>query len=345
MYVIRKRLAASEGSAPDTRYDPECDCMVTSTDGGETWVENEGADPRSNPAYLMPPNAAPDVRCAAAAGMVEDIRRVVNAGITGGGVVGIGTILIAFLVLPFGLLWLLISTIAAAISGIGSFALNESFDEGVYAFLTCAFIENVDAEGRIDEAGYNDVMAQASAEYSNDVIDTMLALVWQMHGAVGMSNAGSLYADPEADCPCGGCVYILHDTPDDYTKLNIVQGELIDHFEGHYLLCDVSAAGQENGRCYVNIPAGITITNIYTGWYGVIGVSRGTVMHNAYDWDGFNEIATTYTQDYLDLPVSLSSGFIGWQINSDSPLVTNLTIIQLRYTVAEGYEDPFLHNC
>jgi len=200
MQLIRKRLSPSEGRPPDTRYNPDTDTVETTPDGGETWNENEAVDPRVNPAYLMPPNTAPDVRCAAAAGMVEDVRRVANAGIAGTGIVGIGAILLTLAVIPFFWAYLLIVAVASILLLIGSSAMAAAFTPEVYEFLLCAFYSNIDVDGRIDQAGFEAVQAAAAAEFSDPTIDATLAAVWQLHGAIGLSNAGVSWADPEADC-------------------------------------------------------------------------------------------------------------------------------------------------
>jgi len=212
MFVVRKKLSADEGAPPNTRYNPDTDTFETSVDGGTTWTENPGADPRVNPAYQMPPNTAPDVRCAAAAGMVEDVRRVIDAAITGGGVVGIGNILIAFLILPLGWVYLLIVAVAAALAGVTSFAWNAAFTEETYEGLLCLFFDQLDADGHIDQAGWDALLAQAYIDFADPNVGGGLELVFKLHGVIGLNNAGSAYADPEADCsvcvPPGTCYEI-----------------------------------------------------------------------------------------------------------------------------------------
>lgn len=204
MQLIRKRLSAEEGAPANTRYNPDCDCVETTADGGDTWTENPGADPRSNPAYQMPPNTAPDVRCAAAAGMVADVQRVVDAGIVGGTVVGIGNILLALLVLPIGWMFLLILAIAGALLTAGGTALAAAFPPEVYDALLCLFEQNLDESGQLDAAALDNVIDTATTQFPDPLVATTLGLVRQLHGVVGLNNAGVLYADPDADCvACG----------------------------------------------------------------------------------------------------------------------------------------------
>jgi len=208
MNVIRKRLYPDEGAPPQTRYDPETDSVQTTSDGGITWTQNDGADPRKNTAYQMPPNTETNVKCAAAAGMVEDVTRVVNAGIVGGTVVGIGAILLALLVLPIGWLYLLVLAVSGGLLTAGGTALAASFTQGVYDQLLCIFYNNIASDGSITGSQWTNVLTDVDSDIGDALVYSTLELVFKLHGAVGLSNAGTLYADGEADCsPCAGWTY------------------------------------------------------------------------------------------------------------------------------------------
>lgn len=263
MQVVRKRLSEREGAPPDTRYNPDCDCVETSVDGGMTWTQNDGADPRKNPAYQQPPNTAPDVRCAAAAGMVEDVRRVVNAGIAGVGTVGVGAILLTIVVIPFFWAYLLITLIASLLLLIGSSALAAAFTTEVYDGLLCMFYDNIDTDGRIDESGFAAVQSAAAGEWSSAAIDGALAIVLQLHGIVGLNNAGVVYADPDAECVCDTWCYVLDLAISDggWTPYGAGQG----HWEsGVGLVADNVVVGVQRTIMQGTLPLGGTadITNI-----------------------------------------------------------------------------------
>lgn len=206
MEIVRKLLSALEGSPPNTRYNPDTDTVETSVDGGATWTPNPGADPRVNPAYLLPPNTAPDPRCAAADGMVEYVRQVVNAGIDGTTIAGVGNLLLAAILifLPVSWFFALIALAAEAIITIGGAALSFSFTEGVYDQLRCIFVEHVDADGRLDAAALTAVQSDVDA-IGDVTVSAVFGLIMQMAGHVGLSNAGAKYANPEAECACGWC--------------------------------------------------------------------------------------------------------------------------------------------
>lgn len=206
MYIIRKRLFEREGAPPDTRYNPDTDTVETSTDGGVTWNPNTGADPRKNDAYLMPPNDAPDPKCAAAAGMVEYVRQAVQAGIDGTTIAGVGNVFLSILLvfLPISWLFALIAIAAEAVIAIGGAALSFAFSEGIYSQIQCIFLEFVEDDGRITAEGLENVELAVDA-IGDTVVTTVFALMVQMAGHVGFSNAGVKFADPDAVCVCGNC--------------------------------------------------------------------------------------------------------------------------------------------
>jgi len=202
VFIIRKRLFEREGAPPDTRYDEDTDTVVTSTDGGATWVENPGADPRINPAYGKPMPSSTDPRCASASGMVTWIETVVNAGIDGATISGIANVIFgAILVfLPVSWMFALLVIIGEALLAIGSAALSFSFTEGVYDQIRCILYAHVDSEGKIDEAGLVAAQADIDSQIADLTVSTVFDLVHKLSGAVGFSNAGAQYADPDALC-------------------------------------------------------------------------------------------------------------------------------------------------
>lgn len=203
MVFVRKRLTSTEGQPPDTRYNEDTDTVETSTDGGATWTPNPGADPRVNPAYLLPPNTAPDVKCAAADGMVTYIEQVVTAGIDGSTIAGIANVLLgAVLVfLPISWLFALLLIVGEALLAIGGAALSFAFTEDVYDQIRCILYDRVDADGRLDAAALT--AAQGDVDAIGDVtVSAVFGLIVQMVGHVGLSNAGAKYANSEAECDC-----------------------------------------------------------------------------------------------------------------------------------------------
>lgn len=203
MFTIRRQLKPSEGAPPDTRVNPDTGEVETSVDGGATWTPNPQGDPRTNPVYLLPPPEVVDVRCATAAGMVENVRKVVDAATLGVGLGGIATVLITLLLIP-GIGWMFAAMLlfAGSVAAAGAGAVAAAFDEDVYDWLLCAFFGAVDAEGRITAADLADIQAGAAAEFPDPLVGDTLAGIFDMHKEVGFTNAGVVYADDEAECDC-----------------------------------------------------------------------------------------------------------------------------------------------
>jgi len=213
MQIIRKRLSETEGQNPGQRYNPDCDCIEYTPDGGITWVEDETSDPRTNPVYLLPPNTEPDIPCAAAAGMVAYIRASVDTAIDTATIVGLANGIFAIVVafLPITILAAVIIAIAEYLIGLGAAALIAAFTEPVYEQLLCIFLDELDADGRITEEGFTDAQAVIASEIGDVVVDGVIAVLYSSTGAIGWSNAGAQLADGEADCAvCRDehCLYI-----------------------------------------------------------------------------------------------------------------------------------------
>lgn len=178
-------------------------------DGGETWVPNPSADPRLNPAYNLPPNTEPDPPCAAAAGMVENVRKTLTAMASGVALAGAATQALGFLLIP-GVGWLFTAFLlfAGGLFLAGAGATAAAFTEEVYEWLLCAYRDQLDGDGRITTEGLQAVVDAADDEQPNPLVAGFLDLIHKAHGFVGFNNAGVTYADPAAECTCGWC-YVL----------------------------------------------------------------------------------------------------------------------------------------
>lgn len=216
MQIVRKKLSASEITPPNVRYDAECDCVQSTYDGGATWVDNPGADPRISPAFRAPANATADPQCNAAAGMVALLRSLIDADLAATTALGLTSTWfgILFLVFPIGIIADILLLIADVILGIGSAAIAASFTEEVYDGLLCVFYNNIDADGQMSDAQLADIYTAIAAEF-----DLTVQAVFGAHssgiGPVGWSNAGALGSETGDCAVCGEWCKVFDFTSDD----------------------------------------------------------------------------------------------------------------------------------
>lgn len=212
MMVIRKFLTDGSNAPTQTRWNEDCDCVETSTDGGETWTQNDGADPRKNPAYQNPPNTESDPRCAAAGGLVVWTRQIVTAGIDATTITALLNVILSLMLvfLPIALLFALVIVVTEAIFAIGGAALSFTFTEDVYDRLLCIFYCHTSEAGTYNHDDLDGILADVFVEYGSGVVFQILVLMVQLGGVVGFNNAATKYADPLADCSeclCSWCHY------------------------------------------------------------------------------------------------------------------------------------------
>lgn len=204
MMVIRKRLSATEGAPADTRVNPETGEVETSVDG-VNWNPNPGADPRLNPAYLLPPTT--EGNCAAAAGMIAEMKKYIAIVGAGGTVGGLATAILAGVVVLLPVSWLFVAFLGIAGSFVlaGSLAVALSFTEEVWDDLLCILYCNMSEDGQVSAAQLENIKSEIAAlGIANVTLGTNL--IFQSWGHVGLSNAGVVSADPEADCSECDCV-------------------------------------------------------------------------------------------------------------------------------------------
>jgi len=205
MKFVRRKISAQALNPPNTRYDVDTDTVQTTPDNGATWNDNEGADPRKNPAYQLPPNEAVDKRCAAAAGMAEYFRLTVEKVGAFQAPLGIANGLLALIILffPVGLFVSLLLAIGVLAVDIGFATLNSLFDEEGIEKLKCVFYDRLNADGQMTQADFEGLSAAIDDALESDIAGAWADAVLKPLGVVGLNNAGVQYADEEADC--GAC--------------------------------------------------------------------------------------------------------------------------------------------
>lgn len=206
MPVIRKRLSESEGSPANIRVNPETGVVQSTIDGGTTWIDDPGADPRINPAFLMPPVEGSNARCAAAFGMVEGIREYVDGINDASNDVARISILVAAILLSIpgiNIAYALALLAFDAINVLGIGNIVSAFTEEVYEDLLCIFFDNIDADGRISAAQIEYVREDIDSKIGDVYVTGLTDLFFSEFGFVGLTNNGFRLQDGDADCGCG----------------------------------------------------------------------------------------------------------------------------------------------
>lgn len=207
MYTIRKKLSATEGVSETQRYNQDEDVFQTSFDGGETWVDTPESDPRHNPALINPTNT--DDACAAAQGFSNFVREFVDSTFDAFNVVGISStaINIGLLFVPqIALFWRVAQLVAEGILGVGAVTLAATFTETVYDQIRDIAFCHIDATGHFSQEDFDAIGADLQEEIGGSAFNITMALLYNIYGLVGFSNAAIELAE-EAECePCAFCV-------------------------------------------------------------------------------------------------------------------------------------------
>jgi len=155
MMVIRKRLSATEGAPLNARINPDTGEYQVSPDGGITWVDDPLGDPRSNPAYIQPAPDVPDLKCAAAAGLVVAVDQYTTSLLSAFNIIGIttGSIALAGIWIPaIGWAYQLFLGVAGIVLGATSEAIVSAMTDENLETLRCIAYCHMD-EGEDHDQG------------------------------------------------------------------------------------------------------------------------------------------------------------------------------------------------
>lgn len=201
MHVVRKRLITSEVSPPNFRYNPDTNQAQFSPDGGETWVDSPGTDPRHNTTYQFPPRGGSDPRCDAAANMVAALRFVIDVMIDAPTTLARINILLGYVKRFIPEIAFIIEIITYAVDFLSVIRddLEDAFTEDAYDMIECSLFCRTEDDGSITADGIGAVLADVFA-YDPDVLFTAVQFIFQTWwGEVSLSNAGAI-GDAVGDC-------------------------------------------------------------------------------------------------------------------------------------------------
>lgn len=260
MKIVRKLLSPNELTPPDMRWSEECDCVEITTDGGETWVQNDGADPRINPAYQRPALISDAPRCDAANAMSLRVQSVIDAFLNTTTLTGAATgifAVIAFLFPPAVIVAAILAFVDFVLA-IGVITVAAAMTSDTYDTLTCIFFANADEDGQLDETAFAQVYAdielqldEGAAGISERVLDLL--------GLVGLNNAGAA-ATEEGDCDACEWEIVLDFTAHPYAFLD-VENVYVEQYDTDYaewydgLGWGAASGGDENHQrvCFVYV--------------------------------------------------------------------------------------------
>lgn len=217
--VVRKQLDANEFSPTNLRYNPDTDTVQQTYDGGETWVNNPGADPRHSTVFQRPPVGGDDPRCQAAANQVRFLNDTIDQALS---VISLGTdaaglaltLLPLFVELgPFAIVFELVLALADGLVSLGADAISSAFTSDVYDQLLCIFYCSIEDDGTVTPTDLSNIEDRIGSEIGG-VVQVVLDLMLFLTGEVGLTNEGTIGSAP-ADCSaCDCCITpIVADVP------------------------------------------------------------------------------------------------------------------------------------
>lgn len=228
MKIIRGQLNPGDVSNPAFRYSVDCDCVQYSPDGGTTWNDATGSDPRHASAFRLSARTGSDRNCNAAANMVAWIKGVVNDCIhiceVGGVVVALVNKILDFADVIFaeegGVLLALIQNIAGVVFDAGFAALSAAFTSDQYDLMLCIFYCHDGADGQVTPEQFALIQANITAQL-NTVAATITNLFLSLQGEVGLSNAGAQGTETAdcSGCDCGWCRSSDYVTTEDLAEM------------------------------------------------------------------------------------------------------------------------------
>lgn len=190
----------------------------TSNDGGVTWVDNPGADPR-NISPQLPPIVSTgnpvDDRCRSATNVVSAMTSAVDE--FGGELGTVGSILALALAIVSAIVGVfavppsatvlipIVIALAQAIYSIASGTYLALFTPSVYNDLQCILYCNCPSDGTFTDQNYRDILTAIDGHgFDVNVALTFTSVIsgWGLHGLNDAARGGSTATGDCTDCGC-----------------------------------------------------------------------------------------------------------------------------------------------
>ncbi len=268
MDIIRKELTPAELQNPNSRYNPDCDCTQTTIDGGATWQNNPGIDPRTSAALLLPAPSTSDPRCDSATGITANFRdgltqALANLNTTGNAFAGASVILTILDFLDgIGLIIQLFIDFCTLILGIGVEAVAADFTDSVYAQFACNLYCDCKPDGTFDAAAFDQLLADNASSFGEFSTVNIILNSWLNGlGFVGLSNVGSIKRTSGdcSDCNCRWCYYLDFTVSDQgFSNIGVSTWVSGQGWQGGYL----SGTSQSHVNILGSLPALARVTSV-----------------------------------------------------------------------------------
>lgn len=201
MKIIRKELTARDISPYGTFWDADCECVMSVPPGGGTPYANPAADPRTDPAGLLPARTSASPQCDAAANMVDKLKASVNELVQSLNQFQIATGTLALFLAFFPAVgevadfFIALGEVAIAI---GSSTIEGAFSDDQWALILCILNGAINTDGTVTATQVSAILTEIGIQCNSTVNSVMLNEINGL-GFVGLTNAGAT-GDVTGDC-------------------------------------------------------------------------------------------------------------------------------------------------
>jgi len=215
--IVRKELSASEVAPENIRWSEDCNCFQQTVDGGATWTDDPGADPRGNDALRIPVGTGEDQQCTSAGLMTDWVKTCIDNAVSDIGVFAEASILWNLLLIFTGF-GLVLDIILWAIEGVitlGIVEVSDAMTSDVYDQLTCIFFCHIGSDGSVTQEQYDAIVSDISANIGG-IAALAINYFLNVLGAVGLSNWGATGTTERTcdSCDCSTCYTWLFEDAD-----------------------------------------------------------------------------------------------------------------------------------
>jgi hypothetical protein len=242
LQIVRKKLTPDEITPPDVRYNPDCDCTQSTWDGGATWVDNPGVDPRTAPQYQAPGISTSDPACDGAARIAAALKRSIDKTVATSNAVQLASALLdvfLFIVPVIGIIAEAIYIAALALLAIGTAAIDAAFTSDVYDEFKCIAYCHLNSMGQFTTEAWEAFQTDCFTHFGIGTVSDVLQINFDTLGIVGFNNAVSVGTETGDCSACPGCAWCWE--WDESEIYEATSWTINDHIVGAYTVAEASA--------------------------------------------------------------------------------------------------------